>query len=372
MNVANVLSTLALMGMSTLRKQVVLARLANRQYEQAITGTSKGATINISVPSAVTAVDVTAAAVPPTTTSVTPTSVPITLTEWKEAPFFLTDFDLARVDAGIIPMQAEEAVKALVDAIETFLWTKAKFYGFTGTPGTTPFSTDTSAYLDARRIANNQLMPMDPRFMIVDTNAEAQALGLRAFQDASFRGDTAGIINGQIGQKLGALWAMSQHVPTQAIGTHNTAYVVNGVNALGSKSLVVQTGSGTIKAGEIFTIAGDSQTYAVQTDSAGGAVTLTIEPGLQVATAGSEAITFKTAFVKNLLVHRDAIGFAMAPLLDTVVAPQLVAQQAIIDPVSGLSLRVELTREHKRWRWSYDAMYGAALVRPEMGVIVAG
>jgi len=372
MTLTNVLSTLAAMGLATLRQQLALARIVNREYESALTGATKFSTVNVVVPAAVAAIDVTPANVPPSTTDQTPTNVPVTLSQWKEAPFTLSDKDLQQVDAGIIPMQASEAVKGLANAIETYLWTLARFYSFAGTPGTTPFSLDAAEYLEARRLGNVELMPMDPRFVVLDPSAEANALNLRGFQDASFGGGDGVILRGQIGQKLGALWLMSQLVPTQTIGTHNTAYVVNGVNALGSKSLVVATGTGTIKAGEIFTIAGDPQTYAVQADNAGGAGTWTIEPGLRIATAGSEAITFKAAFVKNLLLHRDAIAFAMAPLVDSNVAPNLVAMQSIVDPVSGLALRVELTREHKRWRWSYDALYGGSLVRPELGVIIAG
>jgi hypothetical protein len=376
MNVANILSTLAVMGLATLRQNIVLARLANRQYERALTGSmTKGATINIVVPAAIVAVDVTAAAVPPSTAAVTPTTVPITLDTWKEAPFTLADFDIARLSegvAGIVPMQAAEAIKALVNAIEDYLWTKSNFYGFSGTPGVTPFAAGPDTYLDARKIANIQLMPMEPRFAVLDPAAEANALGLRAFQDAAYRGDPAGIIKGQIGEKLGALWLMTQRVPTQSAGT-GTGYVINGANGLGLTTIAVKTGTGTIPNGAVITIAGDSQTYSVQSSVGGGTVTsLTILPGLQLAHVDNDAITIKPAFVKNLLVHRDALGFAMAPLEETVVAPNLVAIQTIIDPESGLSLRVELTREHKRWRWSYDAMWGGSLVRGDLGIIMAG
>lgn len=372
MNVANILSTLAVMGLRTLREQIVLARLVNRNYEQAITGATKNSTINVVVPSAVTVVAVTAANVPPTTASVTPTVVPVTLTDWQEAPFFLTDFDLARVDQNIIPMQAAEAIKALVNVIEAFIWTKANIYGFAGTPGTTPFATDLSVYLQARKIANQQLIPMDARFAVIDTDAEANALGLRAFQDASFRGDTAGITNGQIGEKLGAMWVMSQTVPLQSPGAP-AAYQTNGAHSAGVKTIAVDTGTGAVNNGAIFTLAGDTQTYAVQATVGGATVTsITFEPALKTSPADNVVLTFKAAFRKNLLLHRDAIAFVMAPLVDTVVAPNLVAMQPIIDEVSGLSLRVELTREHKRWRWSYDAMYGGQLVRPDMGVIMAG
>jgi hypothetical protein len=42
------------------------------------------------------------------------------------------------------------------------------------------------------------------------------------------------------------------------------------------------------------------------------------------------------------------------------------------DPVSGLSLRVEVTREFKQTRVSYDVLYGGALVRPELASLILG
>ena len=42
------------------------------------------------------------------------------------------------------------------------------------------------------------------------------------------------------------------------------------------------------------------------------------------------------------------------------------------DPVSGLVLRLEVTREHKRTRFSYDMLYGAMVVRREFGARLAG
>ena len=62
---------------------------------------------------------------------------------------------------------------------------------------------------------------------------------------------------------------------------------------------------------------------------------------------------------------RDAIVFVSRPFQASNAA---IASQTISDPISGLSLRLEVTREHKRDRWSIDALYGTKVVRPE-GVI---
>lgn len=374
----NILGTTVAMGLSTLRERLALAFIANRDYEQEITAAKRNATVNITVPAAVATRAVTPDVVPPAVTAVTPTTVSLTLDTWREAPFAMDDKGLAQVDRGILPMQAAEASKALANYIEDFLWSKltAKVYGWAGVAGTTPFATDLSAYLDARKIGNNQLMEMEPRYVVLNTDAEANALGLRAFQDASFGGGDGVIMNGQIGRKLGATWLMSQRTPTRTSGTYGTGTTVTGVNAVGATTLALSGGAtGTMIAGDIIGIG--SYTYNV-VSSVGVATpsSVTITPGLFVATAGAEAIVKKssvaTTHAQNILIHRDCLGFAMAPLLDTQQIPGATLQAIAIDEVSGLALRLEVSRQYKQTQWAFDALFGGSVVRAENGVWIAG
>jgi hypothetical protein len=374
----NILATAVAMGLATLRENLALVHIANRDYENEITAAKRFGTINVAVPAAVSTRNVVPDVVPPAVTAVTPTSVPITLTEWREAAFAMDDKGIAQVDRGIIPMQLQEAAKSLATYVEDFLWTKtAGISAWAGTPGVTPFATDLSAYLAARKLANKNLMPMDNRWMVINEDAEANALGLRAFQDASFRGDTDGIINGQIGKKLGATWLMSNHVPRHTSGTYTTGTTVTGVEPIGETVLALSGGAtGTLIAGDIIGI-GDYTYSVVSSVGAGTPSSVTIAaPGLVVATAGSEAIVKKssiaTSYAQNLLIHRDAIAFAMAPLMDTVVVPGATLTSVAIDEISGLSLRLEVSRQHRQVQWAFDALFGATLVRPNQGVWLAG
>lgn len=378
----NVLPTLVAMGVKALRQQVVMPRLVNREYTM-IAGAQKNSTVNVAIPSAITAVSVTPANTPPSTTAIAPTSVPVTLDQWYESPFELSDKDLVQVDRGIIPMQASEAIKALANQIDVYLFglTK-KFGGSSGTPGTTPFATDLTAFTGARKTLNRQLAPMDPRFCVLDVDAEEKAINLRAFQDASFSGTQDVIVNGQIGRKLGALWLMSQNVPSHTAGTITTGLVAKSATAVaaGVKTFVATTAASTgacaLLAGDVISIGSHAKTYALAADatqaSASTDVTLTLTEGLYTALAGGESITVKGNHVMNLNFHRDAIAFATAPLVDSNIAPNLVAMETIVDPESGLALRLELTREHKRWRWSFDALWGGAVPRPELGARIFG
>lgn len=375
-SLSKVIPQLLAQGLMALREQAIMARLVNRGYE-AMAG-QKGSTITIPIPSAITATDVTPDKTPPTTADVSPTEVVLTLDQWKEAAFYLTDKDLMEVMAGTIPLQASEAIKAIVNVIDAKIFSMYKgVYGYAGTAGTTPFASDLTAYINARTVLFNQLAPVGDRRAVLNGDAEGNALMLRAFQDTSFGGGDGVIINGQIGKKVGADWYASQNVPTHTKGAAGTALLDDSAaRAVGIKALHMDGFTTKPSAGDIFTIAGDTQTYTVvsATDLVGTDSDVTFEPGLKVAIPavdGNEAVTFKASHVVNMLFHRDAIAFGTRPLESEAQGLGNIIQSAV-DPVSGLTLRLEVSREHKRTRYSFDVLYGVQLVRPQLACRIAG
>ncbi len=376
----NVIPQLLAQGLLALRQMAIMPRFVNRGYDT-MAG-EKGSTIDIPIPSAITAVVVSPSYVPPDDTGVSPTKVSVALDQWYEAPFFLSDQDMMNAMNGVIPMQASEAVKALANNVDSAILAKYKdIYGYAGVAGTTPFATDLSEFLAADQILNDQLSPMDPRYCIINSRAKANAMGLRAFQDASFRGDTAGIQRGDIGEKLGAFWALDQNVPRHTAGTITTGLIAKAstVVAAGLKTFLgttaASTGACALLVGDIINITGHTQTYvltaAATQASAATDVTLAFEPGLEIALAGSEAITVKSSHRVNLLFHRDAFVLASRPFAGA--DPMGIGQyQSQVDPVSGLALRLEVSRQHKRTRFSYDILYGVKTVRKELASRIAG
>jgi len=376
-----VIPKLLAQGLLALRQQAIMPRLVNRAYDT-LAG-EKGSTIDVPIPSAVAVSDVTPAATSAaaTTTDSVPTKAAITLSNWKEAAFYLSDKDMQEVMVGTIPMQAAEAVKAIANQIDSDILALYKqVYSFVGTPSSTPFGSNLDAYLAARKVLALRLAPMDPRFVVLDPAAEANALSLRAFQDASFRGDTAGIINGQIGNKLGALWAMDQNIPRHTAGSDLDGEINDaGAIAAGSKTLTVDGFSVAPNVGDIFTVESifeaDGVTLRTFVITAATTTVLTFEPGLPAAFATGDAdnldITVKGSHVVNLAFHRDAFALAMRPFAGADPLGIGLFQSAV-DPVSGLVLRLEVTREFKRTRFSYDVLYGVKTVRPELACRIAG
>lgn len=374
-DLAAVAPKLLAQGLLALRNMNVMPALVNNSYSNEFA--NKGLTVDVPLPSAVAVQSVAPAATPPATADSAPTVAKVTLSEWKEAPFYLTDKDMQQAMSGVVPMQASEAIKALADDVNAYIFSLyTGIYGFAGTAGTTPFGTDTSEATAARRVLNLQRCPTGDRRIVLDPDAEANALNLRAFTDTSWTASPLAITEGNITRKLGFDWFSDQQVPTHtAVALTAGAATANGVNALGAKTISIAkaTNAGAVAVGDIIEIAGDDQTYVVTEAAtlAVGNTNVKIAPGLKKATAGGEVITKKASHVVNLAFHRDAFAFASRPMVDIGEGLGNIVQAAS-DPVSGVSLRLEISREHKRTRFSYDILYGATLIRPELATRLAG
>jgi P22 coat protein - gene protein 5 len=381
-NLADVVPVLIAQGLQTLRAACVMPRLVNTDYSN--TPANLGDTVNVWIPSAVSVADVAPSAAPIAGGDSQPVKAPIALNKWRRAGFYLTDKQQEEIVGGVQSKQTGEAVKALAEDINSFIFgLYPSVYGYFGTAGTTPFATDVSAATGARKILNLQRAPLTDRRLVLDVNAEANALGLAQLTAANQSGTDKGIIDGTIGRRLGFDWAMDQQVPTHpSVALSAGAATVNGVNAIGAGStnggrtgtvsIAKITNAGSFIAGDIITIAGDSQTYTVTANTTLiiGNTSVPIAPALQKATVGSEAVTLKAAHVVNLAFHRDAFAFVSRPLQSS--SANIEEMMSVVDPTSGVAIRLEVVRQNKQMLFDFDVLYGAACVRPELAARMAG
>lgn len=373
-----VIPQLLVRGLSVLRESVQMPFLVNRAYES--DAAQRGDTVTIPVPSSMTAKAVTPGTVPSVPEDVAPTLVSIPLDQWQYADFTMTDKDLKEIQEGYLPIQAEAAVKALANKVDgDLLALGSQFYGVSG--GFNLPVNDVADIVDARKVLNEQLAPMDPRYLVVSPTREAEMLSIPAFHDASFGVGGEAILEGRLDRRLGFGIAMDQNVPEFAIGT-GAGYTTDGsAYSAGVSSVTTITGTGTIKAGDIFQFANHDQTYVATADMV-GAGTLSFAPTLQVAQpASAEAITYGTGLAGesyvdhdlNMAFHRDAIAFVTRPLQSDPDANSLGSiVRSISDPESRLTLRLEITRQNKQTNWSWDILYGYAVIRRELGARFVG
>jgi hypothetical protein len=356
-------------GLSALRKRAVMPRYCLR-YDPDFTAMGKGKTVDIPIPSQMgDAEDVIPGPTPPVTADITPNTAQITLNNWKKKGFTLTDQELTQIDRGFMPAQMSTAIDKIAKAIDTsILANYIHIYNYVGTAGTTPFATSTAEAQQARLRLNQAGAAEENRAIILDVNADANAAGLPIFQQYLQSGTTQTLETGRIGFRVGFEWDFDLYMPRHT-NTGGTGFITSGVNALNATTLTVSTGTVAPAAGDIFTIAGDPQTYVVRA----GATTTSwpISPGLQIAPPASSAITFRASHQISLAIQQECFGFASRPLADVEFKGGSEIMM-VPDPKTGLVLRLEVSRQYKQTLFEFDCLWGTNIVRRECGVRIAG
>jgi len=382
----NIIPKVLARGMAVLRERCVMPRLVLSDF--GIDPAFKGSTIDIPIPSSRTVSDVTPAETQPAPEATTPTLAQVTMSYWRKANFHLSDSDLMKIAAGqtFIPGEMDESIRALANDINAKILGcyNQGVYGWVGTGGTAPFGSGRLVQdaIDAMGTLNKQLAPMRPRYGVLDWTAYNGALGVTDFREAYKRGSSETMTTGDIGFVLGADWMGDDAVPYHTKGTLSNgsgmlAKVNEVAHAVGDTTVDIDetTLTGTLVDNDVFTVAGDTQTYAVTngtlTAAANAIAGVAHLPAAKVAWADDAVVTFKGSYRVNLAFHRDAFAFANRPLADESMlgSPNI---QTMRDPVSGIVLRLEVIREHKQTVWELDVLYGVALIDARKACIIAG
>ena len=373
--ITNVVPQIMAQGLKVLRENCIVPRLVNRDLEAKVA--DYGDTIDVPFVGLATAVTVTPA-VAYSNTDITASKVQVALSFWREATFTLSDKEIEEAISGLFPMRADATIKALGNSVDSFLLGLYKgVWAAGGVAGTTPFASTVTAYLDARKWLNKYGAAVGDRRVVLNSDAESAAIGLPQFQQAQMRGDQGGIIEANIGRKLGADWYLDQNVVTHSAGTGTaeTTHLVVTAYAAGVSSIVVRgTALTGLVVGDLFTINGGAQQYVVNATctATGTLMTITFQPSLAVAAVADQVVTYVATHVVNLLFQRDAIAWASRPMQRSNIAGLGSIFSTVVDPISGLALRLEVSRQYRQTTWAWDILGGGALVRPQLAARILG
>lgn len=390
-------------GLQTLRQRCIMPRLVNSDYS--LEAAQKGTTIDVPIPVAVGVTNVSISNTPISPTLVVTDSVQIPLDQWvQNNALSLSDKDLCEIDANahFLPMQMQEAVKALASNVNQFIMAKYSgqyrgIYGCIGNPSVLystmldPFDTtvateDTNgvrAATNAKKILNIQLCPRTDRVGVLNFDAEANALDLSAFSDAEKIMSAVVKIEGEIGRKFGVNWVADDDVPDHTAGTvqettpTNCKVAVETVAGDVTVSIKDSTNTESLLRGDIIRFAGSEDTYCVIGSASytilSGGTSVGVYPAMKTVEAVDDLVHVANDHAVNMVFHRDAFAFATRPLLANSqqysLGNQMISMQ---DPVTGLILRLEVSRQHKQTVWEFDILYGADLVRPDLAMRIAG
>jgi hypothetical protein len=390
----SLIPTILTQALEVLRESAASITAVNQGYST--DAKQPGDTITIPIPVAQTAASVTPSNTPPSNTDQTPTTTTIQLNHWEKTDFQMSDKDAHEIESGRYRnTQSAEAVRALANKIDTDLFASAYdtvdntdgVANHVGTAATTPFASEATLATvwqkGARKLLNQGLAPKADRFVVVDEDAEGNLGSLALFTDADRRGDTGGIIEGEIGRKLGATWLMNQNVPTFTGGTLTNGSgklaKVNGAVSAAATTMAIDDSSlsGTLVDGDVFTVASVTGYFMVTngtlTASGNAIATVNFYPAAPTGGFGDDAvITFAADHVLNLAFHRNAFALAFAPATppDGFTGGNML--ERITDPQTGVTLQLEISREYFQTTWRFSVLYGVALPRPELACRIMG
>ena len=358
---------------SVLREQVGFIRAVNADFDDKGAGLNQ--TFTIPTAPALAAAVSTPAATVASGTDVTAGSLTHNLDTFKHVKFHLTQEEVVSLREnreGFKSAMLEQAMRTLVNTIETDCATACLAASrATGTAGTTPFGSNHNVLADLGLILNNNAA-FGERHFVMDFAAQNKLSKLAVLLDASAYGDSSMVRDGMIGKLDGFNLHTSAQVDTaRAVGT-GTSYVIdNGNIAVGSTTISIDGGSGTILAGDIIEIGADGENYVVTTGVAAAGNIVIAKPGLRIAIVDADAVAIKAASTRNMGFTRDAIALTVRPPKRD-IADQATEVILISDPLSGLTFELAYYPQFLQGTWFLSAVWGVTNVHPEKTALLLG
>lgn len=345
-------------------------------------------TVMSPVVGAMTAEDINVGAYPADTPAQTIGNVSMSITKARSVPFGVTGeenrgLNTAGTMGTINRDRMAQAIRTLTNEVETDLAAlhiyASRAYG---TYNSTPFGTaaDLSDFAQARKILDDNGSPQSDMHMVLGSTAVAN---IRGKQSGLFKINEAGTDQllrfGVLGDVGGFALHNSAQVKTAVTaGTNNGSASTNNAGyAVGATTLTLASaGTGTIIAGDIITIAGDTNKYLVVTgdaDVSGGGSIVIAEPGLRVAIAASNTvITTIAATTRNMFFHRSAIQLATrAPAMPD-GGDSADDVMIVTDPVSGVAFEFCVYKQKRQVRYEVNLAWGVKMVAPRHCGILIG
>lgn len=310
--------------------------------------------------------------------------VDMTISSAKAAPIRWSGEEELSIRNGgqyerIIRDQFTQAMRALVNEVEADLAAlyvnASRAYG---AAGTTPFAAagELDDIAEVMRILEENGAPTTDLRLVLGTAAIAK---LRGYQSSLFKVNEAGtpelLRNGTIAQLMGFGLHTSAQVKRHTKGTANANYDTNCTGGLvaGTTIIPMDTGSGTIIAGDIINIADDNPdyNYVVKTALADGSLVIQ-DPGLMSAVADGKDVTLAANYVANMAFARSAIHLVTrAPAMPS-GGDAASDVMEVTDPVSGLAFQVAMYKQYRRVKYEVGLAWGVKAIKPEHIALLIG
>ncbi len=282
----------------------------------------------------------------------------------------------------ILRQQFQQAFRTLVNLVEQDIAIAAAKAASraSGTAGTAPFGTaaDLSDFAAQARILDENGAPAGQRAMIVNGAAMAN---LRGKQSVLFKVNEAGtdetLRRGKVGMVEGFDIGYSPAIKTVTKGTGASYTTTTAGFAIGTTSIPLITGTGTVLAGDVVTFAGDTNKYVVATGVAAPGTIVLQSPGLrQAIPASAVAMTIGDSYTPNVSFSQDGILLATRmPALPVKLdgsRGDMGTHQAILDPFSGVAFDLGVYEQYRQIKFEIGLAWGVATPNPEHIALLLG
>lgn len=274
--------------------------------------------------------------------------------------------------------QVKRAMRAIANRIEAAIALAAKNAASRawGAAGTTPFAANFGEIPQVRKILADNGCPFDGEMsLVLDTTAGANLRSLAQLQKVNEAGGSELLRQGELLNLQGFMLKESAGIVPHARGTGSGSLLNNASGyAAGSTSIAIDTGSGTIVAGDIFTntqSGRDSNKYVVGGALAGGSLTLN-GPGNRVAWADNDTVAAGNGYTPNIAFHKSAIELAMRPMAVPDGGDAAVDAMVVQDPWSGLVFELRAYKGYKKAMFDVSCVIGVKAWKPEFIATLLG
>lgn len=313
-------------------------------------------------------------------------NVDIVINKAKAVPFSWEGNEQVGLNSGvgygnIRVNQIAQAMRTLVNEVEADLCgLQSTFSRAYGTAGATPFATagDFTDASQTLKLLKDNGAPLQDNHMVLNTAAGAIFLGKQGNSSVQF--DASILRQGVFQTVSGMDIRESGQVVTQTAGAMASATTTNAALTVGQTVLPLATaGTGLVSAGDVITLANDTNKYVVTSVSFAGANpasgdTITIAaPGLLKAqAAATRAITVIATSARNMAFNRSAIVLATRMPQRPEEGDMALDVMTIQDPRSGMAFEVSIYPGYRKIRYEIALAWGVKNIKPAHTALLLG
>jgi hypothetical protein len=328
-----------------------------------------------------TLVDVTPSMTIPQGTDQTVDNKTLSITKAKAVQIPWTGEDIRSVNNGsgfesIYGDQIRQAMRKLTNEIEADLLTDIyqNSSRAVGTAGTTPFASNINLVAQARQILVDNGTPMDGMStMVLNTLAGTNLRNLSQLQKVNESGGSEMLRRGVLLELQDLMLKESAGVRSHTKGT-GADFEINAAEGLpvGTTTIPVDTGTGTILAGDVVTFDSDEDNqYVVVGALSGGEFTIA-SPGLRVALPDDDDVTVAANHTANVAFHRNAVELVMRAPEVPLGGDAADDAMTIQDPFSGLVYEIRSYKGYRKAMFEVAATWGYKTWKPDFVATILG